>query len=187
MKKSRKIILIVSASVLGALMLAAIVFFVPIFIAFGKGNKTVDSLEQYLALCETEVYYPAVPEDTFYGYDDVAFRYEKHMWMLSSEQWIRMVMSYDGQAYDEQVKRIYGRYDFIPGATDLTTGGYSPDFSFGGFDFKTESSIVYPKSMLFIGFNRQELKICYLYFSDTELDSTDDFPLFFRQHGFIEE
>ena len=35
--------------------------------------------------------------------------------------------------------------------------------------------------MIFIGYNEPDHKICFIYFSDMDLDDTDDFPLFFKQ------
>ena len=186
MRKNRKVTIIISVSIL-CVLLVFLGLYVGARVLFGRGNVTVTSLDKYLALCETDGSLPAVPEDEFRGYNDLDFRYEQHLSMLSDERWLRMTLSYDEKTYAEQTARIDESYDFASGAASACTGGYSPDFSFGGFEFKTCSSNVYPKSMCFIGFNKAEQKLCYLYFEDGELDLTDDFPLFFRQHKFIAE
>lgn len=179
--------MIVSASVLGAIALLMIGNLVAMFFLFGKGDKTVDSLEEYIALCKSDEYYPTIPEDITKNCNQIDFRYEQHLWALSSERWYRIVMTYDDRSFTEQQEHFNQSCDFAFDAAENQTGGYSPDFIYGGFTFKTAVPNIYPKSMLFIGFNEKEKQICYLYFEDYELDSTDDFPQFFRQHKFIPE
>ena len=187
MKKRTKRIIIVCTSVFGVLAVLSICIFVKLFALLGRGSKTVDSLEEYIVLCETEEYYPKVPVENFIDCDRLYFHYEQLLSVLSSERWYCMVRTYDNLSYAKQKALFYKTYSFATEATEQQTGGYSPDFCFGGFAFHIDSLSSYPKSMLFIGFNEAENKICYLYFEDYELDLTDDFPFFFQQHGFIPE
>jgi len=187
MKKKTKTVLIVLAAVFGTILVLLIGAIITLSVVFGRGDKAVDSFEEYMALCETGEYYPEISLDAFKDYDDIDFHYEQHLWALSSERWYRVILTYNDSTYAKQQEYFNETYDFISNASEDNTGGYSPDFSFGGFEFKTDSCISYPKNMLFIGFNETEKKICYLYFEDDELDSTDDFPIFFQQHHFLPE
>ena len=188
MKKSLKIFLIAIASVLGLTLIASVGFMIMLSVTNSKYNFSVDSFEAYLDRCEADAALPYPSEkDIFTGYENMDFHFEQNLWVLSSERWYRMVMTYDQPTYTEMTGKIGEAFAFADAASEAHTGGYAPEFQFGGFDFRTCAGNHYPKSMTFIGLNASARKICFLYFQDPELDSTKDFPAFFREHRIIPE
>lgn len=187
MKKTHKIVLIASASVFGVLLLLLAGFLFYVHSIIRDSDLSIASIEEYRARRETDACLPAVPEDEFAGYTEIDFRYEQHLSILSDERWYRMILSYDAAAYAEQTERIEKTYAFAASPGDPAAAGCAPDFRYGGFAFRTCADNYYPKSMRFIGWNEAEQKICYLYFEDGELDFTNDFPTFFKEHRFIAE
>ena len=185
MKKTTKIVLIVLSSVLIFAILVCASFAIYLKIEIDKINFSTDNLEEYYKVCEKDEAMPEVSIKEFEPCNDIDFFYEQDLWFFISERWYRLTMSYDESAYQKQVERIESEYTFISTIPD--SDSYNKTFEYGDYVFRVCAPYNYPKVMSFIGFNEKSHKICYIYFSDFELYDTDDFPVFFEQHGFMEK
>ena len=189
MKKRKKVLIIIISSVLGtALLVSAFLYFSGLnsLLMLAQPSKSeIDSIDEYHQIYDPEEYMPDPREDIFNGYASIDFRYKKNIIFIFSEQWIRMIMSYDEQSYEEQTERIYENLEFVSGTVSYHE--YSPNFHYKDFDFKTCVSYDWgwPKKMFFVGFNEQKHKICYISFFDQDLDDEEDFPKFFKQEKFF--
>lgn len=183
MKKITKTALIVLSSVLILALLVCASFAIYIKIEFDKSSFSIDNLEEYYEVCEKDGTMPEVSVKEFEPYNDIDFYYKQNLWLIISERWYRLTMSYDESAYQKQVERIEREYTFISAIPD--SDSYEKTFEYGDYTFRVCTPYYYPKEMSFIGFDEKSHKICYIYFSDFELDDTNDFPDFFEQHGFM--
>lgn len=71
--------MIVLAAVFGTILVLLIGAIITLSVVFGRGDKAVDSFEEYTALRETGGYYPEISLDAFKDYDDIDFHYEQHL------------------------------------------------------------------------------------------------------------
>ena len=185
MKKTTKIVLIVISSVLALTLLVGVSFGIYLKIEINKTCFSTNSIEEYYEACEKDGAMPQVSTKEFEPCNNIEFYYEQNLWFVISERWYRLTMSYDESEYQNQVKRIESEYTFI--STIPNSDSYEKTFEYGDYTFRVCTPYNYPKEMSFIGFDEKNQKICYIYFSDGDLDSTDDFPEFFEQYEFIEK
>lgn len=185
MKKTVKIALIAICSVTALALIIGAAFVISLKIAINKNCFSIDNIEEYYKVCEKDGTMPQVSTDEFEPYSNIEFYYEQNLWVIISERWYKLVMSYDEGEYQKQVNRIEYEYTFI--STIPNSDSYEKTFEYGNYTFKVCTPYVYPKEMSFIGFDETNHKICYIFFSDYELDYTDDFPEFFKEHQFTEK
>lgn len=154
-------------------------------VSVGDAPSCITSLDKYYSEQQAHGSLPEVNTDEFDGYKDIKFLYRNNYTIISDEQWYRMVMTYDEKSFSQQVKRIDSEYKFVSAEDKDVVGGHSPNFTYNGYEFRTICE-VYPHQMTFIGLDKVNHQICYVYFEDGELDSTNDFPQFFEQKRLAE-
>lgn len=154
-------------------------------LSVGDAPSYITSLDKYYSEQQKHLSLPEVNTDEFKGYKDIQFLYKSNFTVISDEQWYRMVMLYDEKSFLKQVKRIDSEYKFVSAEDKDNVGGHSPDFTYNGYEFRTVCED-YPHQITFIGLDKVNHRICYIYFEDRELDSTDDFPQFFEKKRLAE-
>ena len=88
---------------------------------------------------------------------------------------VGLFLSYDEEEYHRQKEKILSEYEFFQkGDEDLAS---DPDASVGGYDIrlvKREYPYDTRKNGLLIGVNDTERKLCYLFYSDYDMDRIED-------------
>ncbi len=185
MKKRTKIILIAVAGVVLAAILAFAGYWIWLMQCFS--SRTIDDIQAYAAACETDPALPALPADDVLGdYEKVDFLFHESLAPISSCRWYRIDLAYTAAEYTAQKEHLNRAYVFAEEASDQTTGGYEPTFTYRDYIFHTEAELWFPKEMFFVGFNETAHKICLILFTDYELDGASDFPVFFEERGFLD-
>lgn len=187
MKKTTKIILIVISSILALALLVGVSYGIYLKTVIDKTCFSTDNIEEYNKAREKDEAMPEVNTKVkeFEPCNDIDFHYEQDLWFIMSERWYKLTMTYDENEYQKQTERIESEYTFISTIPD--SDSYAKTFEYSDYTFRVCTPYDYPKEMSFIGFDEKNRKICYIYFSDIDLDSTDDFPEFFEQHEFIKK
>ena len=184
MKKRTKIILLIAGA--GLLIASGIFLGKIIFVLSCMSSDTVRDIEKYRELSATPYsVYPALPPDEMLGaYEDADFYYDEMLSPISSYRSYSVTLYYTEDAYAAQKAYLNESVAFVEAASE-ETGGYEPDFTCGGFRFRTEEGLYFPKCMDFIGFNDNENAICFIHFEDMELDGCRDFPQELTGRGLI--
>ena len=183
MKKRTKIILLIAGA---ATVIVCDVFLSEFIFAFlCCSSKTVKDIDAYKALYDTDHVCPALPPDEILGdYENVDFYYNEMLSPISSYRSYSVTLYYTEEAYAAQKAYLNESVAFVEAASE-ETGEYEPDFTCGGFRFRTEEGLYFPKCMDFIGFNDDENAICFIHFEDMELDGCRDFPQELTGRGLI--
>lgn len=185
MKKKAKITLLVIGSVLALILFVGASSVIYLRTEINKSSFSINNIEEYYEACEKDGAMPPISTKEFEPCDNIEFYYEQNLWVIISERWYKLTMSYNESEYQKQVKRTESEYDFI--SDEREPDSYEKTFEYGDYIFRVCQPYYYPKEMSFIGFDEMNHKICYIFFSDFELDITDDFPEFFNQHSFVEK
>ena len=182
--KRTKIILLIAGAV--TLVICGIFLGKIIFVLSCMSSDTVRDIEKYRELSATPYsVYPALPPDEMLGaYEDADFYYDEMLSPISSYRSYSVTLYYTEEAYAAQKAYLNESVAFVEAASE-ETGGYEPDFTCGGFRFRTEEGLCFPKCMDFIGFNDDENAICFIHFEDWELDVCSDFPQELTEKGLI--
>ncbi|MBR1535066.1 MAG: hypothetical protein IJ639_11915 [Ruminococcus sp.] len=90
-----------------------------------------------------------------------------------------LIAEYDAEHYPSAVNAVNEKYTFqMEPMTDKVEGNkLNPTFSYDGYDFSVlnlkkycKEDSEFPEELYFIGINREERKIAYVYFYDQSLD-----------------
>ena len=90
-----------------------------------------------------------------------------------------LIAEYDAEHYPSAVNAVNEKYTFqMEPMTDKVEGNkLNPTFSYDGYDFSVlnlkkycKEDSEFPEELYFIGINREERKITYVYFYDQSLD-----------------
>ena len=184
MKKRTKIILLIVGA--GLLIAGGIFLGKLIFVFLSISSDTLRDLGKYRELSSGEYsVYPALPSDELLGdYENADFYYNEMLSPISSYRSYSVTLYYTEEAYAAQKAYLNESVAFVEAASE-ETGEYEPDFTCGGFRFRTEEGLYFPKCMDFIGFNDDENAICFIHFEDMELDGCRDFPQELTGRGLI--
>ncbi len=119
-------------------------------------------------------------------YSDVTITYRSEFEVMFETNTAGLYLSYDEANYEKQKNCIISNYKFFsPDDDDLKSDcdaavcGY--DIHLVRADYKYETY----KTGLLIGTNDENRRICYLFYTDTELDILDDLDSFIEDYFYI--